>query len=89
MADEKTRKQALALLDQMVAEADAEEWLMAIAYVVITTNGETFDVHVNGLFHTIEAAEDWAAAHQAALNTGNPENELPFVVKIYPVVPTS
>lgn len=89
MTDEKTRKLALALLDQMVVEADAQEWEMAIGYVVITTNGDTFDVHVNGVFGTIESAEDWAAAHQADLNTGSPEDEIPFVVQVYPVVPAS
>ena len=89
MADEETRRQALILLEQLITEADEEEWEMAIAYVVLTTNDETRDIHVNGPFVEQDDAQFWAEQHEHDLNIGNPPDEAPFVVKVYPVVPPS
>ena len=89
MADEETRRQALILIDQLITEGDEQEWEMAVAFVVVTTNDDTHDIHVNGPFVERDDAQFWAEQHEHDLNLGNPADEIPFVVKVYPVVPTS
>lgn len=89
MADEETRRQALILLEELIIQADDEEWEMAVAFVVLTTNGDTHDIHLNGPFTERDDAQIWAEQHEHDLNYGSPPNEIPFVVKVYPVVPMS
>jgi hypothetical protein len=89
MTTEETRRDALSWLNSVVASDEAQEWEDAENFVVLTTNGETLQIHVNGVFDDAIAALAWADVHEKDLNQGAPEEEEPFVVTVYPVVPVT
>jgi hypothetical protein len=89
MNDEEQRQNALDWLNSVVASDEAQEWEDAENFVVLTTNGETLQIHVNGIFTDALTALAWAEQHEKDLNQGAPEEEEPFVVTVYPVVPVT
>ena len=89
MATEEVHQNALDWVHSVIASDEAEEWENAEQFVVLTTNGETLHIHVNGVFDDAVAALAWANVHEKDLNKGAPEEEEPFVVTVYPVVPVT
>ena len=79
------RDAAWSFVNGMIAGFEAEKWDNAIAFVTLTTDDETHQIHIDGIFPDAVAALAWAEQHQTELNQGMPSDEDPYVVTVYPV----
>jgi hypothetical protein len=89
MVSEEVRQDALSLLNNMIAEGEIEEVDRADGFIVLTTNAETYDIHINGPFPDVATAMAWADEHETDLNQGNPPDEIPFVTAVFPMITPS
>jgi len=83
--DENVRKDAVTLLNWLIARSDSEDWQNADAFVALTTDDETKCIFLNGPFEDPVGAMAWAEKHQADLNKGAPADEIPYVVRVFPM----
>lgn len=87
--NEAVRRDALSLLNNLIADAEVEQWESAQGFVTITTNDETKQLHINGTWDDLAEALAWAERHQTDLNSGNGPDEIPFVVTVHPIEETT
>lgn len=78
-------RHALNFLSGLQAQAEAEDWETAEAFVAITTSPDQPGTvwGVNGPFPDALTALTWAEEHQHALNGDEPQPD-PFEVRVHP-----
>jgi hypothetical protein len=75
----------VALVDELIRAAEAEEWASADSFAALVTDAETHAITLHGPFETAEAARAWAEAFEKGLNTGMPPADEPFTVTVFPM----
>jgi hypothetical protein len=87
--DDDVHREAVELVNNLIADAEVEQWEHAQGFVTITTNDETKQMHINGTWDDLTEAMAWAERHQTDLNSGNGPDEIPFVVTVHPLEETT
>lgn len=76
---------ALEMLNSMLAEGERERFERAVMFVVRTIDPDNGKEYLDGPFSDVLDALRWAEAHEADLNHGAPEDELPWKCAVLPV----
>ena len=76
---------AVALLSEWRAQHEAARWRDALAAIAVTYDPECDSTTLNGPFPTPTEALAWAERHEADLNAGLAEGDLPWRVTVLPL----
>ena len=85
MGERNVARDAMELLSRLIATAESEDWQNADSFVALTTDGETNAIFLNGPWEDPVEAMVWAEQHETALNKDAPVDEIPYVVRVFPM----
>ena len=85
-SEQEKAREATALLNWLISRSESEDWQNADSFVALTTDDETHRISLSGSWTDPVEAMEWAEKHQAELNRGAPADEIPYVVRVFPMM---